>query len=70
MRLSSQRGRTVNDIFEHMTISELEKWAILAAMDRHHNKVRAVAKELGVGKNTIYRKLDMYGWKRPRRISR
>lgn len=51
-------------IFEFMTLPELEKWAILAAMDRNNQSVRATAKQLGVGKTTLYRKLYEYGWER------
>ncbi len=55
-------------IFEHMTLAELEKWAIQTAMDRNKGIVLAVAKELAVGKNTIYRKLAKY--KRQKRSKR
>ena len=54
-------------IFECMTLPELEKWAIESSMYRNKNSVRAVAAELKVGKTTIYRKLDEYGWDRPKK---
>lgn len=57
----------MSTLFEHMTLFELEKWAILTAMKRNRNNVLAVTRELGVGKNTVYRKLYKYGWKRPKR---
>jgi two-component system response regulator HydG len=48
-----------------MTWAEMEKRAILTSLKKHKGDRLAVAKELGVGKTTIYRKLAEYG--RPRR---
>lgn len=48
------------NLFESMTLAELEKWAIETAMSRNDNRILAVAKELAVGKTTIYRKLGEY----------
>lgn len=47
-------------LFEHMTLKELERWAIQTAMDRHRGNVTAVMRDLGLGRSTMYRKLDKY----------
>ena len=43
-----------------MTLAEIEKKAIFAAIKRHGGDKVSAAKELGIGKTTIYRKLGEY----------
>lgn len=43
-----------------ITLRELEKRAILQAMERHHGDKQAVAVELGISLQTIYSKLASY----------
>ena len=43
-----------------MTLAEIEKRAIFAAIKRHRGDKLAAAQELGIGKTTIYRKLGEY----------
>ena len=50
-----------------MTWAEIEKGAILAAMKKHKGDVYLAAKELGIGKTSIYRKYREYGMRTPRR---
>jgi transcriptional regulator of acetoin/glycerol metabolism len=50
-----------------MTLAEMEKRAILASVKKHKGDVFAAAKELGIGKTTVYRKLIEYGRARRRR---
>lgn len=50
---------TVFDL-EHMTLDELEKWAIQSAMQRTGYNVTAVTRELKMGRTTLYRKLKRY----------
>ncbi len=65
LRPTSAKKMTAKDtFFECMTLDELEKWAIETAMDRNNENVRAVARELGVGKTTIYRKVEKYSRER------
>lgn len=56
-----------SNLFESMTLAELEKWSIETAMSRNNDCVLAVAKELAVGKTTIYRKLGKYSRERGKR---
>ncbi|HEX8926822.1 MAG TPA: sigma-54 dependent transcriptional regulator, partial [Terriglobales bacterium] len=44
-----------------MPISEIEKQAILAAIDQLHGDKLEAARLLGIGKTTLYRKLKEYG---------
>ena len=50
-----------------MTWAEMEKRAILASLKKHKGDPFAVAKELGIGKTTVYRKLKEYGKRPPKR---
>jgi DNA-binding NtrC family response regulator len=43
-----------------VTLAEIEKKAIFAAIKRHGGDKVSAAKELGIGKTTIYRKLGEY----------
>ena len=45
---------------EHMTLAELERWAIEGSMRRNKGDVAAVTKELDFGRSTFYRKLKQY----------
>ncbi|HEY3321680.1 MAG TPA: sigma-54 dependent transcriptional regulator [Planctomycetota bacterium] len=42
-----------------------EASAILSALERHHWRVTAVAKELGISRSTLYLRMDALGIKRP-----
>jgi two-component system response regulator HydG len=44
-----------------MPIAELEKLAILGAIDLLHGDKLEAARLLGIGKTTLYRKLKEYG---------
>lgn len=57
--------RNNDGVFELMTLAELERWAIESSMDRNNDRILAVARELEIGKTTLYRKLKQYGWQRP-----
>jgi DNA-binding NtrC family response regulator len=47
-----------------VTLAEIEKRAILSAIKRADGNYSAAARELGIGKTTIYRKLSEYFPKR------
>lgn len=46
-----------------MTLAEIEKRAILAALKRNGGNRLAAARELEIGKTTLYRKLQEYARK-------
>jgi len=47
------------------TVEVAEEKAILAALQRHHWRVTAVARELGISRSRLYERMDAYGIKRP-----
>ncbi|MCG8457233.1 MAG: sigma-54 dependent transcriptional regulator [Holophagales bacterium] len=42
------------------SLEDIESFAIGRALDRHGSNISAVARELGIGRNTLYRKIDRY----------
>lgn len=44
-----------------LNVEELEKQAIQTAIRKHSGNLSKAAKELGMGRNTLYRKLEKYG---------
>jgi two-component system response regulator HydG len=46
---------------ESLNLDEMEKKAIIAAIQKYQGNMSKVAKELGVGRTTLYRKLTRYG---------
>ncbi|MEO1084537.1 MAG: sigma-54 dependent transcriptional regulator [Acidobacteriota bacterium] len=42
------------------SLQDVEAFAIKRAMERHGSNVSAVARELGIGRNTLYRKMEKY----------
>jgi DNA-binding NtrC family response regulator len=44
-----------------MNLEELEKAAILSALEHHGGNLSDVARQLGIGRSTLYRKLEQYG---------
>jgi DNA-binding NtrC family response regulator len=63
--LSSQdflfTSRKEVDKKEAFNLDDMEKKAIVAAIQRYHGNMSQVAKELGVGRTTLYRKMEKYG---------
>jgi DNA-binding NtrC family response regulator len=47
-----------------LTLQDIEKTAILQALQRHHGKKVATARELGIDKNTLRRKMIRLGIRR------
>ena len=43
------------------TIEEVEKAAIISALEFHNGTVIAAAKSLGIGRQTLYNKMKLYG---------
>jgi DNA-binding NtrC family response regulator len=46
---------------EELNLDEMEQSAIVRAIEKHHGNMSKVAKELGVGRTTLYRKMVKYG---------
>ena len=44
-----------------MSLDELEKAAIEKSLRRHGGNLSDVARQLGIGRSTLYRKLEQYG---------
>lgn len=56
------QGREVKVVAsESLNLEEVERKAILGAIKKHDSNMSAVAKELGLGRTTLYRKMAKYG---------
>ena len=44
-----------------LNLEEVEKKAIMHAINKHHGNISQAAKELGLGRTTLYRKMNKYG---------
>ena len=53
--------RAVTTKHEHLNLDDIEKNAIITAIEKHKGNLSNVAKELGVGRTTLYRKMTKYG---------
>ena len=42
-------------------LEDLEREAIVHAMENNHGNLSDVARQLGIGRSTLYRKLEQYG---------
>lgn len=51
----------VNRTAEAFNLDEVERKTILAAIQKYSGNLSKVAKELGVGRTTLYRKMEKYG---------
>jgi DNA-binding NtrC family response regulator len=54
------RPSIVIDKSENLNLEDLEKQAIIKALKKHQGNMTQVAKELGLGRTTLYRKLAKY----------
>ena len=43
-----------------LNLDEMEQRAIISALDKHSGNLSKVARELGLGRNTLYRKMEKY----------
>ena len=46
---------------ETLSLDDMERMAILRALERHRGKRREAAKELNISERTLYRKIKEYG---------
>jgi DNA-binding NtrC family response regulator len=47
--------------FHTLNLSEMEKELVRRAIEQHNGNLTRVAEELGIGRTTLYRKLEEYG---------
>jgi len=52
---------TANPIMQDFNLEEVEKVAIQNAIKKHSGNLSKAAKELGLGRTTLYRKMNKYG---------
>ncbi|QYK43197.1 MAG: sigma-54-dependent Fis family transcriptional regulator [Paracoccaceae bacterium] len=58
---ASARALSGGDPFAGLTLAQIERQAIMAALDRHGGSVPRAARELDLSPSTLYRKLDAWG---------
>ncbi|NOT33059.1 MAG: sigma-54-dependent Fis family transcriptional regulator, partial [Candidatus Eisenbacteria bacterium] len=61
------REVTVPDARDHWTLAEVEQEHILRVLDRCRGNATAAARQLGISRTTLWRKLREYGVSRPER---
>jgi two-component system response regulator HydG len=59
--LSAKIENETEEKNEAFNLDEMERKAIIAAIQKHSGNLSQVAKELGVGRTTLYRKMTRYG---------
>jgi DNA-binding NtrC family response regulator len=60
-RASKESPRVTSELSASMTLDQLERHAIEAALKRTRGNVTQAMKQLGIGRTTLYRKLKRYG---------
>ncbi len=50
-----------NKVWDGMTLDEMEKQAVIAAIEKYKNNISQAALSLGISRASLYRKLDKYG---------
>jgi len=59
--LALRESRSVDVRFENMTLHEVEAILIRKALDRSGGNVKQAARELGLSRSGLYRRMDKYG---------
>jgi DNA-binding NtrC family response regulator len=54
-------AKTEADPFEDLNLEKVEAWAIRSAIKKHNGNVTHAARELGLSRGALYRRLDRYG---------
>ncbi|MCI1779960.1 MAG: sigma-54 dependent transcriptional regulator [Bacteroidales bacterium] len=49
------------EIPQNMTLNEIERQAILQAMDKYNGNISQIARSLGISRTALYRRLEKYG---------
>ncbi|MEL7001964.1 MAG: sigma-54 dependent transcriptional regulator [Bacteroidota bacterium] len=53
--------KSASNLTESLNVEEIEKEAIKKALDKNKGNLTSAAKELGMGRSTLYRKMEKYG---------
>ena len=61
--LINQNSLTSNPLVDTVKLDDIEKNTIERAIKKYEGNISKAAKELGLGRTTIYRKMDKYGIK-------
>ncbi len=61
--LINQNNLSNNTFFDTVNLDDIEKSTIERAIKKYEGNISKAAKELGLGRTTIYRKMDKYGIK-------
>jgi len=56
-----QAGNDKNVGFEDYNLDNIEEWAIKKAIKKHNGNISHAAKELGLSRGAMYRRMDKYG---------
>jgi len=59
--LSSADAREEGLVFENYNLEEVEKTVIRRAISKHGGNISHAAKELGLTRTSLYRRLEKYG---------
>src|SRR5690606_42047783 len=59
--LPPARDRFLSDSGELQALADIEREAIAFAIEHHGGRMSRVARALGIGRSTLYRKLHEYG---------
>ena len=59
----SEQATTFETIGENLNLEFMEKKSILKVLDLYNGNITLCAKTLGIGRNTLYRKMESYGVK-------
>ncbi len=63
--VTKMKGHDIQDtdiyVEENLTLEDAEKDMIVKALEKHNNKRKAAAQDLGISERTLYRKIKQYG---------
>ncbi len=55
------KQQSVKPNLESLNVTDIEQTAIEKAIEKHHGNLTKAAQELGMGRSTLYRKMEKYG---------
>lgn len=56
-----ESGNSEEDNPDNFNLAEVERWTIQKAMKKHHGNITKAAKELGITRAALYRRMEKYG---------
>lgn len=57
----SDHGKSEDQVFENYNLEDIEAWAIKNAIKKHNGNISHAAKELGLSRGAMYRRMEKYG---------